>query len=246
MIEINLLPGAGKRSKARASGMDMSSAFSNVAQQIKDPFLIGSIVAVAVAVLAVGGLFLRSYTVSRALTKRQEIAQADSTRLALQMTDRLKTQAQRDTMLLQLNIIRSIDNNRFTWAHLLDEISRALPPYTWLTEVNQTSSPVSVAAAVVVDTSKKAGAAAKKKSDSTQPVQDTVSFRIQGNTVDIQALTRFMRDLEASPFVQNVQLSSTALAVVDGKEVTQFELTAQFEQPDPRAIKTVPLVATVR
>ena len=62
-------------------------------------------------------------------------------------------------------------------------------------------------------------------------------FRIVGNTVDIQALTRFMRDLEASPFIRNVQLNRSDLVVVEQKEVTEFQLDAESERPDSTVIE---------
>ena len=42
-------------------------------------------------------------------------------------------------------------------------------------------------------------------------------MRLVGRTVDIQALTRFMKDLEASPFLTNVQLDKSELARRPGK-----------------------------
>jgi hypothetical protein len=67
-----------------------------------------------------------------------------------------------------------------------------------------------------------------------------------GNTVDIQALTRFMKLLEASPFLENVQLDKSSIVLIDGKEVTEFTLTAFYQAPDPSAIKTVPVSLAVR
>jgi len=49
----------------------------------------------------------------------------------------------RDSVVNQVNLIRSFDDKRFVWPHIMDEVSRALPPYTWLTSVTQTSAPPS-------------------------------------------------------------------------------------------------------
>jgi len=64
--------------------------------------------------------------------------------------------------------------------------------------------------------------------------------------VDIQALTRFMKLLEASPFIQNVTLVKSSIVIADGKEVTEFQLDASYQAPDPSAIKTVPVSLSVR
>jgi hypothetical protein len=73
-----------------------------------------------------------------------------------------------------------------------------------------------------------------------------VQFRLIGNTVDIQALTRFMKVLESSPFIENVQLEKSAIILVDGKEVTEFALSAAYQTPDPSSIKNVPVTLSVR
>ena len=127
----------------------------------------------------------------------------------------------------------------------------AMPPYTWLIAITQTSIPPSAAAA---DTTQRSTGDDKGKSkaqrerekrlraDSLLAEAQSVKFRITGNTVDIQALTRFIRALESSPFVQNVQLTKSDLVVNEGKEVTEFTLEAETQTPPAYMIKTVPLV----
>ena len=44
-----------------------------------------------------------------------------------------KAEATRDSLYQQVAIIKSIDDSRYLWPHLLEEISNALPQYTWLT-----------------------------------------------------------------------------------------------------------------
>src|SRR5207247_1662894 len=42
----------------------------------------------------------------------------------------------RDSLAAEINIIRGIDADRYVWPHVLDQITKALPPYTWLTGVS--------------------------------------------------------------------------------------------------------------
>src|SRR5947207_3193287 len=70
--------------------------------------------------------------------------------------------------------------------------------------------------------------------------QDTVQFRIVGRTVDIQAFTRFMRTLEDSPFIQNVNMEKTEVAVEGGKDITQFTLNMTYARPDSLLLRRVP------
>ena len=54
------------------------------------------------------------------------------TRYAAALKERQRADARRDTLLRRMNLIRAIDEDRFIWPHVLDEVSKALPPYTWL------------------------------------------------------------------------------------------------------------------
>ncbi|MGH7665224.1 MAG: PilN domain-containing protein [Gemmatimonadaceae bacterium] len=252
MIEINLLPGSGRkgRKSGGGGGAGIAAAFSGLAGRVRDPWLMGATGTVAVVLLAVGFLYVQQAARRSDLAEKQQRAVQDSTRYAAVLNEKRRAEAQRDSVLRQLNIIRSIDDNRFVWPHLMDEISRALPPYTWLSSVIQTSVPQSAAAAAapVPAGAPGAPAAAPGARDSIDVVapRDTVKFQIIGNTVDIQALTRFMRLLEASQFVEKVELSRSQLVITDGKEVTQFVLNAQYEEPHDSAIRTVPVALSVR
>ena len=244
MIEINLLPGAGRKSRARGTGRNFSAILSDASASVRDPILIGAIAATAIALLGTAGLFLTQRSRVDALQSREQAAVQDSTRYATVIKSRRSAQAQRDSVVRQLNIIRSIDNDRYVWPHILDEVSRALPAYTWLVNVRQTSTPPTAASLEApADTSKKGGAAASPDT-AVRPKGPTL--RIIGNTVDIQALTRFIRELEQSPFLQNVQLQGTQGVNVEGQELTQFTLDLDFEPPAASAIRSVPVAISVR
>jgi Tfp pilus assembly protein PilN len=151
-------------------------------------------------------------------------------------------------VLRSLNLIRVIDDDRFIWPHVMDEVSRALPPYTWLVSMGfsgpgQAQQPVTTLAAVVTDSS---GAKKKRRPLGTVVLRDTVRIRIIGNTVDIQSLTRFMTQLESSPFFEQVQLARSERANDNGKEVTQFQLDMLYSRPDISTLKRVPLNVSVR
>lgn len=256
MIEINLQPGSGKKSRggrgggSSSSGASLGAVIAGIVAKVKDPYLIGAVATASLAVAAVAGLWFTQAAQARDLTEREQHAVQDSTRYAAVLGDRKKAEGQRDSVMRQLNVIKSIDNNRFVWAHVMDEIGKALPAYTWLTSIVQTSAPPTAQAADPAKPGDKTAAAkpgAKDKAaaadSATAPV---MKFHMVGNTVDIQALTRFMKDLEASPFVQNVQLVKTSIVMQDGKEVTEFQLDAEYQTPEPGVIRTVPVSLSVR
>jgi len=247
MIEVNLLPGSGGKSQSRAD-FNVSGMISGAASGIKDKFLLGSVGTVAAVVVAVALMFMSQTNRERTLVEHERKAVEDSARYKVVLAAKTKAEATRDSLYQQVAIIKSIDDSRYLWPHLLEEISNALPQYTWLTIVTQTSTPPSSSISDVAAKAPPAGAKAKEPSakekkahaDSVLAVASrSTKFRIVGHTVDIQALTLFMKTLEASPFIQNVQLTKSDLVIVDGKEVTEFQLEAESQKPPPFIIRTV-------
>lgn len=266
MIEINLLPGDGKK-KRRAkttSGAKFqfqpSQWLAGITEKITDKYLLGAIGAGGLAALLIGFMFIHQTAQASALEARETKAVQDSARFSAVLVATAKAEATRDSLYRQIAVIKSIDDSRYLWSHLLYEISNALPQYTWLTSISQTSAPRSAAAldstalpkaAAPGDTTKAARVTAadrlraqNARAEAAVAAAKQVTFRILGQTVDIQALTRFMKALEASPFIQNVQLTRSELVLSDGKEVTQFLLEAESQTPPPFVVKTVPLVTT--
>lgn len=249
MIQVNLLPGA-KKQKSSGS-MSFAGAATSITERVRDPWLVGAAGSVVVAVAAVGILFTAQQAKATEVERKMDLAVRDSTRYSKVLAARRKLSAERDSVHRQLQIIRTIDENRFNWAHILDEVSRALPAYTWLTVLEQTSkAPLppgvdTTTAPAPGSAASKAKAAAKAEPDSID-VHPEVAFRLVGQTVDIQALTMFMRQLESSAFVHKVSLLKSEIVVLEGKDVTQFELTAEYEVPAPGVVRTSPLVVPVR
>ena len=131
----------------------------------------------------------------------------------------------------------------------MEEVSRALPPYTWLTSITQTNTITMAAPEADPPKGNDKGKDKGKKpavSAGDSLVIPAVQLRLVGNTVDIQALTRFMRVLESSPFIENVQLVKSTMILVDGKQVTEFQLDASYQPPDPSAITVLPVSLSVR
>jgi Tfp pilus assembly protein PilN len=247
MLEINLLPGGRRKRPAFGSldSLDAKAAVEALLASVRDPWLLFAGAAVVIALAATGALYTTQRTRTTELDGRLEVAIRDSTRYAKALDQQLRLQAERDSVQRQLAVIRSIDETRYTWSHILDEVSRALPAYTWITLVEQTSAPPE-APAVDTTAAKPDAGAAKGSAAAAVPPAPPLAFKLVGQTVDIQALTLFMRQLEGSPFVQAVALTKSEIVIVDGKDVTQFELTAQFETPPPGVVQTSPLIIPVR
>lgn len=250
MIQINLLPGhesgAAEPTGVRAWARRAGERLAGVAGDRSLLFGAGSVLAAGAAVWV---LYAGQRAEEVEVAARETAAVADSTRFAALLAARRTAVADRDSVRRQLAVIAEIDSSRYAWAHVLDEVSRALPPYTWLTAVQQTSAPPTPGRPAAADSAK---GAAPAKSDSARRADSTaaadrpaLAFRLVGQTVDIQALTAFMRDLEASPFVERVTLAQSAPAQVDGKEVTEFTLDARLERARRSLLRTERLAVAV-
>ena len=211
MIEINLLPGDGKKRRRANSTKGLKfeirpgDLFASLAAKITDKYMLGAVAAAGVCGALIVFMFIHQAAQASGLEERETKALKDSTQFSAVLVAKAKAEASRDSLYQQIAIIKSIDDSRYLWSHLMYEISSALPQYTWLTEITQTSAPRSAAA---VDTLKRVVAtdstaspekraaernrALKARSDSLLATAKDLKFKIVGHTVDIQALTRFM------------------------------------------------------
>jgi Tfp pilus assembly protein PilN len=251
MIEINLLPGARKAKRGGSAKFDFGAVLSNVSARIRDPYMIGAVASVVAALVAIGGLYLYQSRRVAALTVREAAAVQDSTRYSAVIAQRNAAETERDSVLRQINVIKAIDGSRYVWPHILDEVSRALPPYVWVKQLNQTSavsnlSPELEAGLGPADKKGKSKLAAS--ADSAAVAAGGLSFRLIGQTVDIQAMTRFVRQLEASPWIEQVQLAKTDMVTLQpgNMAATEFTIDMKLQKADSAVIHRVPLKIMVR
>jgi Tfp pilus assembly protein PilN len=194
---------------------------------VKDPLLL---VAAACWVLAAGFIaygFISNTAKMRDLEPKLEQAKDEHRRYKNLMTEKRKTEMIRDSLLAQLNDIRDVDGDRYTWPHVLDEVAKALPAYTWLVDLSVSAAPTAIA-------------------DSADTTAPALQFQINGRTVDIQAYTRFLRQLEASPWIVDVTPVQAQTIVEKERAVTAFTIRATFAQADSAYIRTVPMSQSVR
>lgn len=245
LIEINLLPsgGAGARKPAARAGRGMSLPVAGA-----DPRVAG-LAAAALLVAALGAFtFWRQGTHRGEVQAKVEHERQDSLRLARTIALMRTIDARKDTIEQKMAVIRNVDGRRYVWPHLLDEISRAVPPFTWLTKVAATAPPPAppapvAAAAAPADTSKKGGAdTTKARLPPLPPPPPPPGFNVEGDAATTQALTRFMKNLEASPFIRDVALVTSEQTQTQGRTYLKFTLEARWEQPDSTLIETVPVV----
>lgn len=225
MITVNLRPGQKRKASGNA-GKQIAAKLKDLAARVKDPLLAG---VVAAWVVVAGFLMYTWGSTARELTRvsaQLESASTEAKRFETLMQQKRKAERIRDSLQTQIGVIRGVDRGRYIWPHVMDEVAKTLPAYTWLNNVTSQ------------------GVVASDAGDSTGG--DKIRFIIDGRTVDYQAFTQFLRQLEASPWIQNVQTLRSETVVEAQRPVTSFKIQADFVPADSAYIRTVPLAQSVR
>ena|GEM_PF-837833 len=243
MIEINLLPSGTPR---RAAAPRRGGAGPSLPSLGADPRVAG-LAGVAVLLALLGAYWF--WTSGRARGELQaqiETEVADSVRLERTIALIKTLDTRRDTIDRKMEVIRQVDTRRYVWPHLMDEVSRATPPFMWLTRlavVEDEAAPAPApAAAAPADTAKKGADSAAAAAPAVPPPPSGPVFNLEGNAGSTEALTRFMKNLEASPMIREVALVTSERKDVQGRTVLQFTLEARWEEPDSAFVETVPLL----
>src|SRR3954468_8736017 len=133
MITVNLKPGQRrKRAGNPLKGLlDNLSVFKELSAKIKDPLLMGAVGAWVLVIAVLGLLYLNNLRQLYVLEPRMEQARSENRRFKAFLADKRRQEKIRDSLLAQITVIRNVDGDRYIWPHLLDEITKALPAYTW-------------------------------------------------------------------------------------------------------------------
>jgi type IV pilus assembly protein PilN len=253
MITVNLRPGQKrKRGGNSLKGLlDSLSGLRELATKVKDPLLMAAVGTWVCVVAGLGLIYLNNLRQLYVLEPRLEQARSENRRFKAFLADKRRQEKIRDSLLAQITVIRRVDGDRYIWPHLLDEITKALPAYTWLVDLGVTAVNPNAAAAQAraqAPAKGKAGAAGKADTtaDSTAATPQGVAFQINGRTMDIQAYTRFLRQLEASPWIVDVTPVSAQTVVEKERPVTAFTIKATYNRADSAYIRTAPFSQSVR
>jgi Tfp pilus assembly protein PilN len=221
LIEVNLLPGTAKKSRRRGMPKLGAPAPSGPGKGPRLPKFDRALAYSAVS--WIGGIALLGWMVVGGNVRKEELkteieaAVLDSARLAeiIRTTEQLNERMR--AVSGKLTVVQEVDASRFVWPHILDELARALPEHTWFVKLNN----------VAVDSGVK-----------------YPRFTLEGRTGNNFALTKYLQQLEASPFIRQVRLKQSQLIRENDKLVYAFLLDADYETPPPDLIQTEPLFAS--
>ena len=204
MIQVNLHPEGSKR-RRKSRGMPSVPAWLKPrpgAGDGKDPWLIAA-VAIPVLVFLVLGWLWTSQSGARAdLDDRITEAVEDSTRLSdlRALSDSLM--AREAQIRERLDLITGLDDGRFVWPRLLDEFSRALPDYAWLTSIRQAGG------------------------------LPNLQVQLDGMAANPLAITAYVRRLQESAYVGEVRILGSQETNLDGFSAHSFKLIIGYAEPE--------------
>jgi Tfp pilus assembly protein PilN len=211
MIEINLFPSAKKKAGAGLSLPDFGAMFTG----FKDPLLLATIGAWIVVAGVCAAVW--SFETARLAQLEPQVVQVrtEARQFRTLLAQKRKLETLRDSLGTELELIREIDRGRYVWPHIMEEVTKALPDFTWL---------------VVLD-------AVRTPNQGDDPDQ-SVRFSLDGRTSDIQAFTRFQRQLANSPWLTNIVFGQTQQVIEEERTVRAFRIEATFSEADSAFIRT--------
>lgn len=117
----------------------------------------------------------------------------------------------RGTVDRQLDAIRRIDTNRYSFVHLMDQASDAMLSHVWLESITTTQD----------------------RLDSGD-----VGFRIVGFAPDNDTVSRFLESLGRSPFLDGIAFASASALTLGAEDVVHFALDGHTVLPDESFLET--------
>lgn len=112
------------------------------------------------------------------------------------------------TVRARIEQVTTADAARVSWDGFLQKLSRVLPEDAWLTTLQAAETP----AVPGTDTT------------TTTTTAAPTNFTVSGYTYSQASVARLMRRLSMLPWLSDVSLSNSTLAVVDNKSVFQFTI----------------------
>lgn len=224
MIRINLRPGA-KRASAGSPLAGLAERAKGLAAMVKQPML--ALATALAAIVVIGGAWGFIGTTMQLNRLRPELdeARSENQRFRILLGQIRREERIRDSVATELVTLRQVDQDRYVWPHVLEDVSRALPPMTWLVGM----APVSGSTGgIQID-------------DEGNVVRPPLQVEITGRAMDIQGFTRFMRQLEDSPWLQNVTAVSANTLIESNRPVTAFVVRADFVEADSVYVRRVPV-----
>lgn len=177
-----------------------------------DPWHVAFLVCLVVVPALVVGLWYSLRSDRSELDAELERVVADSARLHERAVLGDSVAARREAIRERIETVRTLDRGRFVWPHLLDEMAAALPGGAWLTSLT-TESPLS-----------------------------DLRVRVEGRASAPVVITEYVRALQASPHVADVEIRGSRRIALDRTHAQAFTLLVGYRAPPEGERRTRPLL----
>lgn len=218
MIEVNLHPSGERKKKSRGPDLSLSlpdlEGFGGMEALRSDPWHASFLIFLVLVPLVVGYMWYQQGNRAEKLDTRLEEALADSARLADLRALGDSIRSRQTEIRSRVDLVKELDQNRFAWPHLMDELSRALPQEAWLTQISRTSA------------------------------LPDLQIEVRGAGTSALIVTDFVRALERSQFFTEVRIvDSERRQSGSGVQGQAFTLQVEYRSPPTAAVETRPMVA---
>jgi hypothetical protein len=140
MISINLKPGV-KRAAAGPSMAGLGQRLKGIGAGVKDPMrAAAAVVGLLVLVGSIWG-FLSTSIQTKRVRPELDAAQQEYQQFRTLLGQIRREERIRDSVVTELITLRQVDQDRFVWPHILQDVTRAVPPGTWLIGVAPVAGP---------------------------------------------------------------------------------------------------------
>jgi Tfp pilus assembly protein PilN len=202
-IEINLLP-RELRGKRPGIGFDKNLTLISA--------FIGILVVLVVGVSVLQGIKLK------ALDKKIAVAQkrTDELKRNIELVDALTEL--KDKILQRMSAIEALDRNRAVWVRVLEDLSRRVPDYLWLSLLSEGASQNEAASDTATDSTV----------SFTQPQSPIKRVTIEGYSYSLNSLASFLIQLIRSQYFENMELQYVKRAEFKEYKSFSFQLVGDL------------------
>jgi len=196
MIEINLLPGSLRARQGIATNGHTGSSLHI------DLWGVALLISALTIPPGTVALWWSQRSEAVELGERLEAAMADSARLAKLRAASDSLSERSHEIRERVALVERLDRDRFAWPHMMDEISRALPPPAWLISLRQLTPP------------------------------PDLTVELQGVAGNPLAITEFVRSLGTSDYIADVKIVGSQQQGSDPDQDSRqaFTLVVRFAQ----------------
>ena len=203
-IEINLLP---RELRKRRPGISFDKSLTLIAGLA------------VVLVVAFAGINVFQSMKLKALNNKIAQAQrrADELRKNIELVDALTDV--KDKVLQRMSAIEALDRNRAVWVGVLEDLTRRVPDYLWLSLLKEEESQSTAVADSGIDST-------MLFSQPPSPAKKRVT--LEGYSYSLNSLASFLIELIGSPYFKNMELQYVKRAEVEERKTFTFQLVGDL------------------